>query len=71
MNKIPVKTFPIRLGQFLKLAEIVLDGNEAKHLIQTGQVDLNGVTETRRGKQLSAGDIVTVGGDKFQVALPD
>lgn len=60
MNPILVETLPIRLGQFLKFADMVQDGIEAKIRIQEGEVKVNGETETRRGKQLQHNDIVTL-----------
>jgi ribosome-associated protein len=48
----------IRLGQFLKLAELVESGSEAKALIAEGQVLVNDEVETRRGRQLVPGDVV-------------
>ena len=51
----------IRLGQLLKLAGLAASGGSAKQLIDTGQVAVNGSTETRRGVQLNTGDIVTCG----------
>lgn len=50
----------IKLDQFLKLADIVQSGGEAKHLIQSGQVLVNGKVETRRGRKLRAGDVIVV-----------
>jgi ribosome-associated protein len=50
----------IKLDQFLKLAGLVETGGEAKQLIQTGQVMVNGAIETRRGRKLYHGDIVVV-----------
>ena len=55
------------LDQFLKQAGVVGSGGQAKVLIQAGEVLLNGVVETRRGKKLAPGDIVTVGGEKIRV----
>jgi len=52
---------PIRLDQFLKLSGLVRSGGEAKHLVQSGLVLLNGVVETRRSKKLQPGDVVTLG----------
>lgn len=57
----------ITLDQFLKQAGIVGSGGQAKIIIQAGEVLLNGVVETRRGKKLSPGDIVTVGGERIEV----
>ncbi|MDN6555076.1 MAG: RNA-binding S4 domain-containing protein [Acidipropionibacterium acidipropionici] len=50
----------IRLGQFLKFANLVETGGRARELIAAGDVDVNGETETRRGRQLHPGDVVTV-----------
>jgi len=67
MNKqtIQIKAFPIRLGQFLKLTCTVQDGMEAKMLIHSGEVIVNGHIEKRRGKQLTDGDSVQIGTDLF------
>jgi ribosome-associated protein len=58
----------IRLGQFLKLADLIESGSEAKAVIADGLVEVNGETELRRGRQLRAGDTVTVGGVSARVA---
>ena len=50
----------IKLGQFLKLANLVEDGAEARILIQSGDVTVNGEVETRRGSALKPGDVVLV-----------
>jgi ribosome-associated protein len=57
----------IELDQFLKLAEVCESGGQAKHLIQSGGVLVNGVIEMRRGKKLRPGDSVIVGGEEFMV----
>jgi len=57
----------ITLDQFLKQVGIVGSGGEAKILIQGGEVLLNGVVETRRGKKLVAGDVVEFGGQRLVV----
>ena len=46
----------LELGQALKLSGLVQTGGEAKIVIQAGEVLLNGIKETRRGKKLSIGD---------------
>lgn len=50
----------IKLGQFLKLANLVEDGGEARIAIQAGDVTVNGEVETRRGHRLADGDVVEV-----------
>jgi ribosome-associated protein len=61
IRNVTVREVPIRLGQFLKLAGIAEDGGQARALLEEGAVSLNGRTETRRGAQLGAGDVVAVG----------
>ncbi len=51
----------IKLDQFLKLAGIASTGGQAKWIIQSGDVTVNGMIETRRGRKLYAGDQVSVG----------
>lgn len=50
----------IRLGQFLKLANLAEDGALARELIQGGDVLVDGEVETRRGRQLEDGALVEV-----------
>ncbi|MEZ4733802.1 MAG: RNA-binding S4 domain-containing protein [Caldilineaceae bacterium] len=57
----------IKLDQFLKLAQVVESGGQAKQLIQAGLVYVNGVIETRRGRKLRAGDVVVVDGEELVV----
>jgi len=57
----------IKLGQALKLAGLVESGVEGKILIEDGEVQVNGETETRRGKKLRDGDQVTLRGTTFTV----
>jgi ribosome-associated protein len=58
---------PIRLGQFLKLADAVELGSDVKLLLGAGSVEVNGEVETRRGRQLRPGDVVTVRGEQLLV----
>jgi ribosome-associated protein len=50
----------IRLGQLLKFAGVVTDGGEAKALIASGAVRVDGDPETRRGRQVHVGSLVEV-----------
>lgn len=53
----------IKLEQFLKLAQVAATGGQAKVMIQRGQVRVNGLVETRRGRKLRPGDRVEVDGE--------
>ena len=55
---VEINRYPIRLGQFLKLANLVQGGLEAKALILEGNIVVNGETELRRGRQLNRDDII-------------
>ncbi len=61
----------IKLDQFLKLAQIVQTGGQAKQLIQSGEVLVNRAVETRRGRKLYPGDVVEVAGEELHVQTDD
>jgi ribosome-associated protein len=65
---VPIRGGSIRLGQFLKLANLVESGADAKPLVQDGLVRVNGEVETRRGRQLGLGDVVELAGRSARVA---
>jgi ribosome-associated protein len=52
----------IRLGQLLKLVDAVPSGAQVKDVLSSGDVRVNGEPEERRGRQLHAGDVITVSG---------
>lgn len=52
MEEIILRDDFIKLGQAIKAAGLVESGVEAKIVIQDGEVKVNGVVETQRGKKL-------------------
>lgn len=54
----------IRLGQLLKLVDAVPSGAQVKDVLTSGDVRVNGEPEDRRGRQLRAGDVVSVAGQE-------
>ena len=68
---VPIRDESIRLGQFLKLANLVESGAEAKPLIAAGMVRVNDEVETRRGRQLVKGDVVQLASQAARVADGD
>ena len=68
MNDVQIDDESIKLGQFLKLANLVESGAEAKPLIAEGSVTVNGEVETRRGRQLVLGDVVELAGRSARVS---
>jgi ribosome-associated protein len=65
---VSIRDESIRLGQFLKLADLIDNGADAKPLLMRGLVIVNGEVETRRGRQLTKGDVVTLGEESVRVA---
>ena len=61
VQDVPIRDGSIRLGQFLKLANLIDSGSDAKELMIQGAVTVNGEVETRRGRQLVVGDVVALG----------
>lgn len=57
----------IKLDQFLKFMNVAQTGGEAKFLVQSGIVRVNGAVEVRRGRKLVVGDRVTVNGQTYTV----
>jgi ribosome-associated protein len=67
MRDVPIGEDMIRLGQFLKLADLIDTGGEGKVLIASGDVTVNGEIDLRRGRQLHPGDVVAVQGRAARV----
>ena len=70
-DDVPIRDESIRLGQFLKLANLIDTGSDAKVVTADGLVQVNGEVETRRGRQLVVGDVVTLGPASARVASGD
>ena len=55
------------LDHFLKMNSIAETGGQAKVMVQSGQVKVNGIVETRRRRKLVLGDVVEMSGGKWVV----
>jgi ribosome-associated protein len=64
---VPIIGEMIRLGQLLKLAGVVDDGAQARTLIESGEVRVDGETDRRRGRQVRPGSLVDLGGAQIRV----
>ena len=71
LRPVLVRSEGIRLGQLLKLAELVETGSEGKELLADGGVEVNGEVELRRGRQLVDGDEVRARDQAIRVRLRD
>ncbi|MCW3023730.1 MAG: RNA-binding protein, partial [Conexibacter sp.] len=64
---VPIRGDMIRLGQLLKLADVVDGGGEVKDYLAEVPVLVNGEPEDRRGRQLHPGDLVVTGDEELRV----
>ena len=67
MIQITLRDEFIKLGQLLKLADMVQDGVEAKYVITDGLVKVNGEVDERRGRKVYEGDVVSYDGKEIKV----
>ena len=67
MQSFKIKDDFIKLGQLMKACGMVEMGSEEKELILDGQVQVNGETETRRGRKLYPGDEVMFEGVRVKI----
>ncbi len=67
IEEISITTEYIKLESFLKLCNAVETGGMAKAAIQDGQVRVQGLICTQRGRKLRPGDMVTFCGQSWQV----
>ena len=67
MESIQIRDEFIKLGQALKLAGLVESGVEAKEVITSGKVKVNGEVELQRGKKIVDGSMVEYDGHQFKV----
>lgn len=57
----------IQLQNVLKVCGLVDSGAMAKNIIQDGLVKVNGEVETRRGKKIRVGDVVTIFDESIEI----
>ncbi len=67
MKELHLRDEYITLGQLLKAEDLVENGAEAKEVIQSGEACVNGEVDTRRGRKLREGDVVSFRGTEIKV----
>lgn len=67
MKQIKISTEFVTLGQFLKLANLIQTGGEAKFYLKENKVIVNGEEDNRRGRKLYSGNIVEVENQTFEI----
>ena len=66
-QKIYINSDYITLAQFLKFADVIRSGGEAKLFLKENKVYVNEELDTRRGKKLREGDVVKVDDQVFEI----
>ena len=67
MEEILINTPYVTLGQFLKLADIIQSGGEAKLYLANNKVLINDEEDNRRGRKLKDGDIIKTKGKTYRI----
>ncbi len=57
----------ITLGQFLKFADIIQSGGEAKQFLTSHKVVINGEDDNRRGRKLRPNDVIEIEGKSYLI----
>ena len=66
-TEIVIDTDYITLGQFLKLADIIQSGGEAKSFLAQNEVKIDGISDNRRGRKLRGGEVLDILGQKYEI----
>ena len=66
-TEIIINTEYITLGQFLKLADIIQSGGEAKSFLAQNKVEIDGISDSRRGRKLRGGEIIEILGQNYEI----
>jgi ribosome-associated protein len=69
MKKVEITKEPVELYKILKFEGVVSSGGEAKAVVATGKVKVNGVVETRKRRKMMSGEIIEYENKKYQLLL--
>ena len=61
----------MKLDQYLKFIGVVQTGGEAKMIIRSGEISVNGMVENRRGRKLVEGDQIIFANETYIVPNSD
>ena len=67
MKDVKISTEFIRLGQLVKLSDLVDTGGQVTVYLLSNEILVNGVDEKRRGKKLYPNDVVTLDGEEYRI----
>ncbi len=69
MREVEIFAEPVELFKILKFEGMVASGGEAKRVIDAGEVRVNAEVETRRRRQIRAGDTIEFAGERLVIRL--
>ncbi len=67
MRDVEINRQPIELYKILKFEGMAASGGGAKQVIDEGMVIVNGEVETRKRKQILAGDVIEFNGETIRI----
>ena len=67
IKEIKIDSEFITLGQFLKFADVISTGGEAKTFLSQNDVYINDELDVRRGRKLRSGDRITILGESYLI----
>lgn len=67
MKDVKISTEFIRLGQLVKLLDLVDTGGQVTVYLLSNEILVNGVDEKRRGKKLYPNDVITLDGEEYRI----
>lgn len=67
IKEIKIDSEFITLGQFLKFADVISTGGEAKAFLSQNDVYINDELDVRRGRKLRSGDRITIFGESYLI----
>ena len=71
MEQISINREFVELFKVLKFEALAASGGEAKALIASGEVMVNGELETRKRRKIRGGDVIELFGENYLVVAAD
>ncbi|MBR5340481.1 MAG: S4 domain-containing protein YaaA [Erysipelotrichaceae bacterium] len=67
IKEIKIKDEYVTLGKFLKLADLVSSGGEAKAFLAVNKILINKEEDNRRGRKLYRNDVIEIGTEVYRI----
>ena len=69
IKEIKIESEYITLGQFLKIADIISSGGEAKAFLACNRILINNEEDNRRGRKLYKDDVIEIDGKHYKICI--